>query len=31
MGYGKRYDFTMANIEDKGDFKYDYDRMGSFK
>lgn len=31
MGYGKRSDFTMANVEDKGDFLYNHEKMGSFK
>jgi hypothetical protein len=31
MGYGSRYDFTTANIKDKGEFSHDYDRMGSVK
>ena len=31
MGYGKRSDFTQANVEGKGDFLYDYEKMGSFK
>jgi len=31
MGYGPRYDFTLANIKDKGEFSHDYDRMGSVK
>lgn len=31
MGYGSRYDFTLANIKDKGEFSHDYDRMGSVK
>lgn len=31
MGLGQRYDFTQANVKDKGDYKYDYARMGSIK
>jgi hypothetical protein len=31
QGYGKRSDFTLANIKDKGDYNHDYDKMGSFK
>jgi hypothetical protein len=27
MGKGKRSDFTQDNVDDKGDFVYDYDRM----
>jgi hypothetical protein len=27
IGYGNRQDFTLENVEDKGDFSHDYSRM----
>lgn len=31
MGYGSRSDFTLENVKNKGDYVYDYNKMGSFK
>ena len=31
IGFGSRSDFTTENVKDKGDYKYDYDKMGSLK
>ncbi len=31
FGYGNRYDFTTANVKHKGDYSYDFDKLGSFK
>jgi hypothetical protein len=28
---GNRFDFTVANVEHKGDFKYDFEKFGSVK
>ena len=30
-GKSKRFDFTMANVKDKGDFIYDFEKIGSVK
>lgn len=30
-GKSKRFDFTMANVKDKGDFIYDFEKLGSVK
>lgn len=31
MGFGKRYDFTMANVQDKGEAKYEFENFGSIR
>ena len=31
MGKGERSDFTIDNVEDKGDFTLDYDRMKTMR
>lgn len=31
IGKGRRSDFTKDNIDDKGDFNYDYDRMRTIR
>jgi len=31
IGYGRRSDFTLENVDDKGEAKYDFEKFGSFK